>query len=39
VGGIRWVLLAVVLAGAVSAALGAVLRYGRVPRWLQRMRP
>jgi hypothetical protein len=39
VGGIRWVLLAVVLAGAVSAALGAVLRYARVPSWLQRMRP
>jgi hypothetical protein len=39
VGGIRWVLLAVVLAGAVSAALGAVLRYARVPRWLHRMRP
>src|SRR5262249_61669837 len=39
VGGIRWVLLAVVLAGAVSAALGAALRYARVPRWLQRMRP
>ena len=39
VGGIRWVLLAVVLAGAVSATLGAVLRYGRVPPWLQRMRP
>jgi hypothetical protein len=39
VGGIRWVLLAVVLAGAVSAALGAVLRYARVPRWLNRMRP
>jgi len=39
VGGIRWVLLAVVLAGAVSAALGAVLRYARTPRWLQRMRP
>jgi hypothetical protein len=39
VGGIRWVLLAVVLAGAVSAALGAVLRYARLPSWLQRMRP
>jgi hypothetical protein len=39
VGGIRWVLLAVVLAGALSAALGAVLRYARLPSWLQRMRP
>jgi hypothetical protein len=39
VGGIRWVLIAVVLAGAACAALGGMLRYARVPRWLHRMRP
>jgi hypothetical protein len=39
VGTIRWVLLAVLLAGAACAAIGGALRYARAPRWLHRMRP
>jgi hypothetical protein len=38
VGPIRWVLLAVAIAGGVSAAVGTVLRAARVPRWLERVR-
>jgi hypothetical protein len=39
VGAIRWVLLAVALAGGAAAAGGTVLRSARVPRWLHRLRP
>jgi hypothetical protein len=39
VGPIRWLLLAVVIAGASCAVGGTVLRTARVPRWLNRARP
>jgi hypothetical protein len=39
VGAVRWLLLAVVLAGAVCAVSGTVLRSAGVARWLRRMRP
>lgn len=39
VGPIRWVLLAVAIAGAACAAGGTVLRSARVPPWLVRLRP
>jgi hypothetical protein len=39
VGPIRWVLLAVVAAGAVCAVSGTVLRSAGAARWLRRMRP
>jgi hypothetical protein len=39
VGTVRWVLLAVVVAGAACAASGTVLRSDSVARWLRRMRP
>jgi hypothetical protein len=39
VGAIRWVLLAVVMAGAACAVGGTVLRSAGVARWLHRMRP
>jgi hypothetical protein len=39
VGAIRWALLVVVMAGAVCAAGGTVLRSAGVARWLHRMRP
>jgi hypothetical protein len=38
VGGVRWLLLAVVIAGAACAASGTVLRSASVVRWLSRMR-
>jgi hypothetical protein len=38
VGPIRWALLAVVIAGAVCAVGGTLLRTARVPRWLNRAR-
>jgi hypothetical protein len=38
VGAIRWALLVVVMAGAVCAAGGTVLRSGSAVRWLRRMR-
>jgi len=38
VGGIRWALLAVVMAGAVCAAGGTALRSASVARWLRRIR-
>jgi hypothetical protein len=38
-GAIRWVLLAVVIAGAACAFGGTVLRSADVARWLRRMRP
>jgi hypothetical protein len=38
VGAVRWALLVVVMAGAVCAAGGTVLRSGSAVRWLRRMR-
>jgi hypothetical protein len=39
VGVIRWVLIAVLIAGGVCAAAGTVLSSGRIPPWLRRRRP
>ena len=39
VGGVRWMLLAVVIAGAACAVGGTALRADGVARWLRRMRP
>ncbi len=39
VGAVRWLLLAVVIAGAACAVSGTVLRSGGAARWLSRMRP
>jgi hypothetical protein len=37
-GGIRWVLIAVIITGAVGVLGGTLLRTGRIPRWLRRAR-